>query len=67
LITRMVFGEDHRAQSSSLCSLLQSLSPSPSYVEMFSSSPSARKPLACMFLPQCERLSLTLMQNNRQT
>jgi hypothetical protein len=43
------------------------LSPCPSYVEVPSSSPYARIPLACMFVPQCERPSLTPMQNNRKT
>jgi hypothetical protein len=42
LITRIIFGDEYRSLSSSLCSLLYHLLPRPFYTQMSSSAPYSR-------------------------
>jgi hypothetical protein len=65
LITRIIFGDEHRALSSSLCSLVQSLVTSSLVALISSSAPYSVTPTQSLFLPQCERPSSTPIQNNR--
>jgi hypothetical protein len=46
LIIRIIFDEDYRSLSSSLCSFLRSLLPRPSWAQISSSAPFSRKLLA---------------------
>ena len=45
-ITRTILGEQYKSFSSSLCNLLHSLVTSPSYVQIFSSTPCSQTPSA---------------------
>jgi len=47
-ITRIIFGEDCRSLSSSLCSFFTPLLPRPSYAQIFSSAPYSQTPSACV-------------------
>ena len=62
LITRIIFGEEYRSLSSSLCSFLHSFVSS-SQAQIFSSAPYSQTPSAYI-LTQCERPSFTPIQNN---
>jgi len=64
-ITWIIFGEENKSVSSSLCSFLHShylITLKPKY----SSQHPILKHLQTMFLPQCERQCFTSTQNNRQ-
>jgi hypothetical protein len=61
LITQIIFGDEYRQLSSLLCSLLHS----PLRPKYPPQHPILEHPQP-MFLPQCERPSLTPLQNNRQ-
>jgi hypothetical protein len=61
LITRIIFGDEYRSLSSSLCSLLHS----PVTSSLLGPNILLEHPQP-MFLPQCDRPSLTPIQNNRK-
>jgi hypothetical protein len=63
LITRIIFGDEFRSLSSSLCSLLHSHYLIPHRTKYPPQYPILEHPQP-MFLPQCERPSFTPTQNN---
>ena len=66
LITGIIYGEEYRSRSSSLCSF----SPLPCYLVPLRPKYSPKHPILKhpqpTLLPQCERPSFTPIQNNRQ-
>jgi hypothetical protein len=65
LITVVIFGEEYRSLSSSLCSLLHSSVTSSLLGPHLPQDPTLERPQP-MFLPQCERPNFTPIPNNRQ-
>ena len=65
LITRMIYGEEYRLWSSSLCSLLRSRYPVPLMHKYSPQYPILKSPQP-MFLTQCARPHFTPVQNNRK-
>jgi hypothetical protein len=63
LITRIIFGDEYRSLSSSLCSLLHSCYLIPLRPKYPPQHPILEHPQP-MFLPQCDRPSFTPTQNN---
>ena len=64
-ITRIIFGEQYRSLSSSLCSFLHSCYLVPLRLKYSPQHPILKHPQPT-FLPQCQRPSITPIQNNRQ-
>jgi hypothetical protein len=67
LITQIIFGEEYRSSSSSLCSLFHSPGTSSLWgPNIFLSTLFSNTLSLCMLLPQCKRPTFTPIQNNRQ-
>ena len=66
LITRIIFDEEYRSLSSSLCRFLHSPVASSLLNSKFSTQHPILKRSQHAFLPQCERPSFRPVQNNRQ-